>query len=404
MDVIYSILIRCYDGFLHLASLRNKKATLLIKGRKNSRNTYAQWNPEKLPLILIHCASVGEFEQGLPFYEELKKMFPSHLFLFSFYSPSGYEYAIKRFPNLSCTYLPLDTNSGMRDFVNAVQPSMVFLVKYEFWYFFLKNLKRQAIPIYLISGIFRKEQLFFHPLGTFFRRMLASIDYFFLQDEKSASLLKSIGFSNCGVYGDTRFDRVLALRNSAFEQQGIEKFCLNSKVFIGGSIWPADDLIIQSICKHLPSDWKIILAPHEVHVRDWSWLGESYGYFTKHEFDARILILDTVGLLSRVYRYAHLSYIGGGFGKGIHNTLEAVVYGQPVLIGPKYQKFNEAVTLVEQKAMFVMTNQDAVQEFFKNIFFNDTEMEKIQARLCEYIKENTNVSARMAVYLKTIVT
>lgn len=404
MDVIYSFFIRCYDGILHLASLRNKKASLLIKGRKDSKNSYPKLNPEKLPLILIHCASVGEFEQGLPFYEELKKMFPTHLFLFSFYSPSGYEYAVKRFPNLHCTYLPLDTNLKMRDFVKAIQPTMVFLVKYEFWYFFLKNLKRQSIPIYLISGIFRKEQLFFRPLGSFFRRMLASINYFFLQDENSAGLLKSIGFTNYGVFGDTRFDRVLALRHSKFEQQDIERFCLDSKVFVGGSIWPADDLIIQAICKELPSDWKIILAPHEVHERDWSWLGESYGYFSKHEFDARILILDTVGLLSRVYRFANLSYIGGGFGKGIHNTLEAVVYGQPVLIGPKYQKFNEAVTLVEQKAMFVVIDPDSVRHFFENIFFNMTEMVKIQVRLKEYIKENTNVSARMAVYLKTIVT
>ena len=402
MEALYALLIHCYHGLLHLASIVNPKAALLQQGRRDSRNSYGKFNPQKAPLILIHCASVGEFEQGLPFFEELKKMFPTHLFLFSFYSPSGYQYAVKRFPELPCTYLPLDTKSRMRDFIQAIQPNMVFLVKYEFWYFFLKTLKQQTIPVYLISGIFRKEQFFFQPWGAFFRQMLSAFTYFFLQDEKSALLLKSIGFANAGVYGDTRFDRVMTLRNSSFTQEEFENFCGKAPIFIGGSIWPSDDTVIQAICKILPSHWKIILAPHELKPRDWTYLHEPVGFYSKQEFSHRILILDTVGLLSRIYRFAHLSYVGGGFGKGIHNTLEAVVYGRPVLIGPNFQKFNEAVTLVERQAMFVMSDEKTVQHFFENTFKNVPELEKIQEKLQEYIKENTNVSVRMAVYLKSI--
>lgn len=397
---IYNLGISFYYFVVQIISCFNIKAKQLIEGQKATSKLVLETD-FSIKTIWFHCASVGEFEQGYPLLNKLRIQFPTHRFLITFYSPSGYNFVSKKYPQEWILYLPKDTQNEMKLFISKINPSLVFVVKYEFWFHLLNELKMKEIPTFLVSGIFRKNQLFFKPIiGSFFASILNNFSHLFVQDKNSFDLLNSINIQQKSISGDTRFDRVLENKNSHFEDKKIEKFIANKKVFIAGSCWSEDVEILKTINDNLSADWKIILVPHELNHFKTDWIKESFQFYTSLEnFEDRILIIDIMGLLSKLYRYSNLTYIGGGFGKGIHNILEPAVFGRPILIGPNYHKFNEATILVEKSCVFSVPNKLEAQNVLNKLLQNPSVFNQIEQKMNDYIDENTNVSDKIIVYL-----
>jgi 3-deoxy-D-manno-octulosonic-acid transferase len=359
MHLFYNLGIALFDLAVSLAAPFSKRAALLVKGRKTVWDTLGGVSLEG-DVIWVHCASLGEFEQGRPLIEAIRKKNPSYKIVLSFYSPSGYEVR-KNYKEADVVcYLPSDTRANAKRFISTVNPRMVFFVKYEYWYNYFRELKEVGTPLYLVSAIFRKDQIFFKWYGGWFRKILNNVKCFYIQDEKSAALLDGIGIKAYIVAGDTRFDRVAAIAAAANPIPVVENFATGAKVLVAGSTWPADEQIIASYINNSAKDVKLIIAPHMV---DESHIQQLERRFTlpvcrytkvKGEIgaDVRVLIIDTIGLLSAIYRYGSVAYLGGGFGKGIHNTLEAATYGMPVIFGPRHLKFKEAIDLKEKGAGF----------------------------------------------------
>ena len=309
----------------------------------------------------MHCASLGEFEQGRPLIEKIKAEQPDQKIILTFFSPSGFEIR-KNYDYADCiVYLPYDSPSNARQFLDLVKPKKAIFVKYEFWHFYLKGLKKRKIPTYLISTVFRKEQSFFKWYGGFFRNMLSSFTHIFTQDENSVLLLKEINFENAKAIGDTRVDRVLAIGKSAKQFPEIEAFCAQSNILICGSTWPPDEAILAHFINNsLPPNWKIIIAPHDIKTSHIEQIQKRFTVPTNtytnlaigRKNDAKVLIINNIGILSSIYQYGKIAYIGGGFGSGIHNTLEPITFGLPVIFGSKFQKFTEAVELVKSGGHF----------------------------------------------------
>lgn len=365
---IYNIGIFLYTVLLHLITPFNRKAQLFINGRKNIFLTIAnQVKPTDQP-IWFHFASLGEFEQGRPVLEKIKSTHPLQKIVITFFSPSGFE--IRKNYSLAdgIFYLPMDTAANAQRFISLVNPRMAIFTKYEFWHHYFNELHQKQIPLYLISGIFRPDQAFFKWYGDFNRQMLHKITHFFVQNEESVGLLKGIGINQVSLSGDTRFDRVYenALHPKRFLE--IEDFLEGQPVFIAGSTWLADEKLLTDFTKRYP-DWKLIIAPHEVeeqHISEIEKLFPSAIKFSnlKSQISAlksQTLIIDNIGMLSSLYQYAQIAYIGGGFGAGIHNTLEAAAFGLPVIFGPEYKKFKEAKDLIAIGAGLSITNTN---EFF----------------------------------------
>ncbi|MBK8146403.1 MAG: hypothetical protein IPK62_16180 [Bacteroidetes bacterium] len=397
MIFIYNIGIRLYYLAILIASLWNEKARKWIQGRRGQQNLFsvsAQKN------IWFHCASVGEFEQALPLLSLCCTLYPESPILTTFYSPSGYEYALKKYPDLRIAFLPLDTPSAMQDFIVRVNPKMVFIIKYEFWYHLLKQLHRQKIPLFLVAGIFRKDQLFFNGiLGAFPRKMLHFFSHIFVQNEQSKILLNGIGVQQVSVAGDTRFDRVAENKQADFVDPSIEQFVSTDTIFVAGSVWNSDIPVLKRILSSLPADWKVLIAPHEVGHFDTTWIAEPISsYQNPGDGSARIFLLDIVGILSKVYRYANFVYVGGGFGKGIHNILEPAIYLKPVLIGPNFAKFQEAVELVAAGCAFVV-NTENIDFLIKNELFDKIKREQLEIKMNAYMSANTNLSEKIMVYV-----
>jgi 3-deoxy-D-manno-octulosonic-acid transferase len=356
MSTLYNLGIYLLNALARILALFNSKAGLWIEGTKN-------WE-EKISLkirpgdksVWIHCASLGEFEQGRPVIESLKRERPELKIILTFFSPSGYEVR-KNYDKADCIcYLPADTPHNSEKFIRLINPEFAILVKYEFWNNYISELYRQKIPLYLVSGIFRPGQHFFRWYGSFFRSILRKFEVIFVQDEASLELLSGIGINNVHMAGDTRFDRVVQIAASARDILQLEQFRRDEKLFLAGSSWKQDEEIIaQYINKH-PSAMKWVFAPHEIHKENIERLEKlftvktvRYSGFTEADSDARVLIIDNIGMLSSAYRYAYIAAIGGGFGKGIHNILEAACWGVPVMFGPRYEKFREAVELIKEK-------------------------------------------------------
>lgn len=397
MVLIYNIGIRLYFIAILLASLWNKKARKWIAGRKASQNTKVviKGNP-----IWFHCASVGEFEQALPLIHLYKTRNPEFSILITFFSPSGFEYGKLKMPNDYIRYLPLDTRQAMNKFVSQVRPAAVFIIKYEFWFHLLQQLHEKHIPTFLVSGIFRKEQWFFNRLGTLHRRMLGFFTHLFVQNEESRLLLNEIKVDKVSVMGDTRFDQVLHNKSTPLDDRQLEQFANSANIFIAGSVWDSDIPVLKKIIEILPPDWRIIIAPHEIDHFNTKFLKEPCGCYTNNEnTQARILVLDVVGILSRVYRYANFVYVGGGFGKGIHNILEAAVYAKPIFIGPKYHKFAEAKELIQMECALEVNAENAADKVTQ-VVFNKKNYEGIQERLKSYLSANTNLSEKIWVFVK----
>ncbi len=358
MRLVYDLGIRIYYLGILSASLFNSKARKWIVGRRGlSRDSGSDAGTT---VTWFHCSSLGEFEQGRPVIEEIRKKRPGTRILLTFYSPSGYEIR-KNYPEAEYVrYLPLDTRRNARRFLDHWKVERAFFVKYEFWYHFLSQLHRRKIPVYLVSGIFRQNQVFFKWYGSWFRKILYRFEHLFVQQEASAELLRSIGLKQVSVSGDTRFDRVYEIARDVTTDKRFLSFRGDSRLIIAGSTWPADEEILVKYINETQNSCKWIIAPHEIQeagiTRIMQQINHPSQRFTRlgedRLEDVHVLVVDTIGMLSSLYQYAHIAYIGGGFGRGIHNTLEAATFGNPVIFGPRYDKFQEARDLVARKAAF----------------------------------------------------
>ncbi len=375
MRLLYDLGIHIYFLFILLASPFNAKARQWLRGRKGLMKKLKGSIDPALPWIWFHCSSLGEFEQGRPLIEGIRKRVPGRKILLTFYSPSGFEIRKNYAGADHICYLPLDTRRNADRFLSLFNIEKAYFIKYEFWYHLLTRMKAKNIPAYLVSGIFREEQVFFRPWGKWFIRILHCFDHLFVQQQSSLELLASIGIGNVSLAGDTRFDRVHAIA------QGIEKdprfvaYTGTIPAIIAGSTWPQDEALLIRYINHTDRQIKWIIAPHEIHESGIARLAEQIQkrsqLFTKltesklQQTD--VIIVDTVGILSSLYQYGSLAYIGGGFGKGIHNTLEAAAFGLPVIFGPKYQKFQEALDLVATGAAFPVHDYEAFESVLSRL-------------------------------------
>lgn len=359
MTFFYNAGIGAYNLAIRLAAPFNEKAGLLRKGRKEARKKLKALRRDAGRLVWFHAASLGEFEQGRPVMEKLRQREPDTKILLTFFSPSGYEIRKNYAGADYILYLPADSPRNAVRFIGAFRPDAAVFIKYEFWYHYLHELHKRGIPVYLISAVFRPEQIFFKKWGGPYRRMLAFFHRLYVQDEASVRLLHQIGMTNVQLTGDTRFDRVKQIAGAAQEIEKVALFCNGSPAVVCGSTWPPDEDMLMEYINSYAGNYKWIIAAHEIgegHLK--AIIGKCKRRIVRYSQEkadftqAEVLLIDCIGLLSSVYRYGKIAYIGGGFGAGIHNTLEAAVYGIPVIFGPRYQKFKEAVSLIREGGGF----------------------------------------------------
>jgi 3-deoxy-D-manno-octulosonic-acid transferase len=373
MVFLYNTGIFFYRLFIFIASVNgNKKAKQWIEGRKDWRKKLKETTSGSTQKkIWFHCSSLGEFEQGRPVIEKIKKDFPAHQIVLTFFSPSGYEIR-KNYQGADLImYLPLDTASNANEFISLINPKAVFFIKYEFWHHYLSVLKQKNIPVFFISSNFRPGQIFFRSYGMFFKNMLKKITCLMVQNNQSARLLTEAGITNFIISGDTRFDRVTEISASPLPLPIAEKFADGKTIIIAGSTWPEDENILLAVFTKLPGSLKLIIAPHETnpeHIESLKSKAEHLAgkdnvcTYSNTDEKAKILIVDSIGLLSSLYQYGSIAWIGGGFGAGIHNTLEAAAFGIPVIFGPNYGKFNEAIELIQEGGAFSVHNETEASE------------------------------------------
>ena len=369
--MLYNLAIGIYDLIDHIMAPFSRKPRKMMKGHWVVYELLRQQIEKDARYIWFHAASLGEFEQGRPLIEKIRAKYPDYKILLTFFSPSGYEVRKNyRGADVVC-YLPFDKPRNVKKFLDISNPVMAFFIKYEFWKNYLDELNKRRIPVYSVSSIFRKDQIFFKWYGGTYRNVLKNFDYLFVQNEASRRFLSKIGINKVTVVGDTRFDRVLQIREEAKELPLVEKFKGDSFTLVAGSSWgPDEDLFLEYFNTH--PEMKLIIAPHVIDenhlVEIISKLKRPYVRYTRADErnvqKADCLIIDCFGLLSSIYRYGEVAYIGGGFGVGIHNTLEAAVYGIPVVFGPKYHKFMEAKQLIEAQGAFSISNYEELGSLF----------------------------------------
>lgn len=378
MRFIYNCSVYIVSFFLKIAALFSPKLKLFVNGRKNVFSYLKNSIPKTTNIIWIHAASLGEFEQGLPVIEKLKVTYPDYKVLVTFFSPSGYEVKKNSTSADFITYLPLDTKKNAEKFIEIVNPKLVIFVKYEIWPNYLATLKDKKVPTLLISALFNKKQVYFKGYGAFMRNSLSTFTHFFVQDENSKNLLSTLNYNNTSISGDTRFDRVLEILERDNRLDFIEKFKENKFCLVAGSTWPEDEAILVDYINTSNSNLKFILAPHTIKSESIKKLVASIQKKTilysqlqdqnLSEYD--VFIVDTIGLLTKIYSYADLAYVGGGFATGLHNTLEPAVFGIPVIIGPEYKGFKEAEELVAKKGVISISDSNSfntkVQEFLNS--------------------------------------
>ena len=376
MWLLYNIFISLYSTAIRVASLFNDKARQWIVGRQD---VFSKIEAEQLSdkqIIWVHCASLGEFEQGRPIIERLKTIYPDFSIFLTFFSPSGYEIR-KNYEFADYVYyLPIDTAKNAKRFIELVNPKLVVFVKYEFWYNYINELYNRKIPSIFISVIFRPSQHFFKFWGRWYARQLNKITYLFVQNKQSVQLLDSIKIHHAEISGDTRFDRVAQLPNEEIKFPIVSSFKGDSKLLMAGSTWQPGEKILLKILDVDSLDFKLVIAPHLInkdHIAELLKRFEKYSPILYSKSSAantsgnRILIIDSIGMLSQLYRYADIAYIGGGFGVGIHNLLEASTFGVPVLFGPNHERFNEAIDLKDNGGGFVINNSDEFLVVFEKL-------------------------------------
>ncbi len=407
MKILYSVGVFLYNRLVCLAALFNTKAKLRTRAVRSTFELLKSFSAEKL--IWFHCASLGEFEQGRPLIEKIKSSRPDYKIALSFFSPSGFEVQKDyQFADL-VFYLPGDSKKNAKQVIALLKPNYVFFVKYEFWYWYIQELGKQNIPLYLVSGIFRRNQVFFKFYGSFFRKILKNFEYLFVQNQSSFDLLQEFGIKNAKITGDTRFDRVAEIASQRKRFELIDTFAKDCLVFIAGSTWKPDEEIIADFINRSQYDnTKYIIVPHEINKAHISHIKglfkESVCLYTEAKQeelkDASVLIIDTIGMLSSVYAYADLAYIGGGFGAGIHNTLEAAVYGIPVIFGPKYQKFDEAKELIKRKAGFSVSDKNSFSKIMEQML-NEANIRMQYGKNAEtFVNENIGASDKVLAEVK----
>jgi 3-deoxy-D-manno-octulosonic-acid transferase len=382
MSFIYNFLLLFASQLLKFLALFSPKLNLFVEGRKSVFETLKNKIQEVDKTIWFHAASLGEYEQGLPVIEKVKQKYPNHKIIITFFSPSGYEVRKNNTVADVTVYLPLDTISNAKQFLKVVHPEMVFFIKYEFWPNYLNELKSQNIKTYLISGIFREKQAFFKWYGGFYRNALKTFDYFFVQNDSSKTLLQSIGIKNVMVSGDTRFDRVVTILEKDNTLDFIAAFKNNQTTIVIGSSWPKDEELLVNYINKSTENVKFIIAPHNIKVEQItnikSQITKSSVLFSqKSNIDLssfQVFIIDTIGILTKIYSYADIAYVGGGFGNpGVHNLLEPATFGIPIVIGPNYSHFAEAIALVGLEGCVSVKNQSELNDAFNLLLQNEEE-------------------------------
>ena len=405
----YNFFLLLYAIGARIASLFNKKARLWINGRKDIFNNLKQWKAENAGenIVWLHCASLGEFEQGRPIIEKLKQQYPTYKILLTFFSPSGYEIRKNYRGADGIFYLPLDGKSTAEKFISIVKPSLVIWIKYEYWFYYLTLLKEKKIPVILVSAIFRETQPFFKWYGSLWKKILQSFEKIFVQNEDSVALLKRIGLAeNVTVTGDTRFDRVMdIIQKNEPLPNALVNFCNNKKVMVAGSTWEEDEEEIVHYAK-THADIKFIIAPHEIdkeRLDDIKKLFPNaafYSEFIKGENEVQTIIIDNIGMLSKLYQLATVAYIGGGFNdSGIHNILEAAVYGKPVIFGPEYEKFAEANDLIDRKGAFSIENALELETLLDKLFSDEEFLQTASTVSKIYVYENRGATSKIMDYI-----
>lgn len=411
---MYNVIIYLYLLGVAIASLFNEKVRKMWRGERDAFRILREQVDPKARYVWFHAASLGEFEQGRPLMEEIRRTHPELKILLTFFSPSGYEVR-KNYQgaDIIC-YLPLDTITNARRFLRAIRPEMAFFIKYEFWYNYLHILKHRGVPVYSVSSIFREGQVFFRWYGRQYSRVLNCFTHFFVQNEKSRELLATIGLTNVTITGDTRFDRVLQVKEAPTPSsvgEAIARFLhkndsMEAKVFVAGSSWQPDEEIFIRYFKEEHPDWKLIIAPHvigEDHLQQIEKLldGKTLRYTKATEApsentgEACALIIDCFGLLSTIYRYADVTYVGGGFGVGIHNVLEAAVWDVPVIFGPNNSKFQEAQELKAARGGYDIQDYDDFKRLMNRFIADPAFLTNAGQQAGQYVKSKAGATQRI---------
>ena len=381
MLFLYNIVIQITGSLLNFIALFNSKIKLFVDGRKIVFPTLEQKIKPSDKTIWFHAASLGEYEQGLPVIEKIKEKYPLHKIVITFFSPSGYEVRKNNTIADVTVYLPLDSKKNAQRFLDLVHPDMVFFIKYEYWLNYLNELKKLNTATYLISGIFREEQMFFKWYGGFYRKALDTFSYFFVQNEGSKKLLQQLGKTNVAVSGDTRFDRVAAILEKDNDLDYISQFKNNTLTIVVGSSWPKDEALLLDFINSNTLNVKFIIAPHNIKADQIEQLKNSITKKTvlfsemqeKNLANFDVFIIDTVGILTKIYSYADIAFVGGGFGNpGVHNLLEPATFGVPIIIGPNYSHFAEATALVNMGGCISVSNKTELITAFKDLIVDDS--------------------------------
>lgn len=413
--LLYNLFLLLYSVGIRVAAIANPKARKWISGRRNIFATInQQLSTHNQQPVWMHCASLGEFEQGRPLLEALKASHPQQKIVLTFFSPSGYE-VMKDYTGADHVfYLPMDSMIHARRFLDAVNPSLVLWVKYEYWFYYLGEIKKRNIPTILVSGIFRPGQPFFAWYGGIWKKMLQTFNHFFVQNNASKELLATIGITqNVSINGDTRFDRVLEIAANFTEVAHIAAFCGDSQVIVAGSTWDEDEIELLHFVK-VNQQVKFIIAPHEIdaaHIKEVkAEFPDSILYSELSKADPtrqdpptypHVLIIDNIGMLSRLYRYATVTYVGGGFGAdGVHNVLEAAVYGKPVVYGPVYEKFDEAIGLIEAGGAITIDGPVKLETVLQNLLHNEQERKKCGEAARGFVERHTGASTKIIQYIQ----
>ncbi len=422
MILLYHLFLDVYSGGIRLASLWNKKAKSWVRGRTNYfENLKAAYQPAPEKKIWMHCASLGEFEQGRPLLKKVKDAYPGATIVITFFSPSGYD-IVKNNPEFDHVYyLPMDSPSNAKKLVDLLKPDLVLWIKYEYWHYYLRELKKRNIPVLLISGVFMNTQPFFKWYGKFWRKILEAFAHFFVQNESSGKqLLQLMPEGKITVAGDTRCDRVINISGNFVDVSGIPEFCGDSTVVVAGSTWEDDEAEWTHFVKQHP-EIKFIIAPHEVDAENIAEVGRNFpasityselienlknesgsSILTASKETVHCLIINKIGVLSRLYKYATITYVGGGFGyNGLHNILEAAVYGKPVIFGPEYENNFEAVELIACSGAISIESAVELEDVVNKLLSQPEEIVSRGTAAAEYVYNNAGASDKIMSYINS---
>ena len=408
---IYNFAVQLSALFLKLIALFHPKIKLFVDGRKEVMSYLKKNISEGDSIIWVHTASLGEFEQGLPIIEQLKKNYPEYRILVTFFSPSGYEVKKNTAAADVVTYLPMDTKKNAIKFLDLVNPKLVIFVKYEIWPNYLRSLSQRNIPTLLISALFKENQIYFKSYGGFMRKALHNFTHIFVQDTKSIELLSKINIKNTAISGDTRFDRVIEILERDNNLAFMENFKNGAKTLVAGSTWPDDEEVLVPYINTGESSLKFVLAPHNIKPEHINKLKSSinkktilYSELENKDLSAyEVLIIDTIGLLTKIYSYAEISYVGGGFATGLHNTLEPAVYGIPVIIGPSFKGFKEAEDLVNKGGVLVVKSPAEFFTLVNNLLKDEEHLKRTGDINSTYVSENKGASIQIMAYVRTLI-